>query len=381
VGPTISRLGDVKLNLLSKSNMPQKPKYYFHNAQLIRLLAAFFIVYIHQEAAFRLVFDDVKFIQILTIGTDAFLILSGFLSAYVMAHSKRTPIEFFWGRLIRIVPAYWIFNGIAYCFNNLLMGEQNSVSPTELLKSILFITYEKYPVLYPTWTLLIILQFALFLTLGFLISRRYGILLGCGLSVLFASIGFLLKLEPTVENLYTSPMLLNFVIGAVFATILVNLPTKVLCSKPTKMYLAFTGWFLIVIGGALISARPYFWPELPRIFAGALPAAAIVFGAIALDLGEVSIKNVWLEKLTELTFMIYLSHVFWNIFLEKIAVTLGQPIVTVLLMVLTPIPVAVMAWIAYHRIEVPIANRLANSPPFFVRKGTILGKLQNRAAD
>jgi len=79
--------------------------------------------------------------------------------------------------------------------------------------------------------------------------------------------------------------------------------------------------------------------------------------------------------------MIYLSHVFWNIFLEKIAVTLGQPIVTVLLMVLTPISVTLMAWIAYHRIEVPIANRLADSPPFFVRKGTILGKLQHRAAD
>jgi peptidoglycan/LPS O-acetylase OafA/YrhL len=88
--------------------------------QMLRAIAALFVVSMREQFYFsdyaKLVHVPLpamsswyNFMTIGGMGVDLFFVISGFIMAYLAAKNpKQTLREFFWRRITRIVPLYWL---------------------------------------------------------------------------------------------------------------------------------------------------------------------------------------------------------------------------------------------------------------------------------
>jgi peptidoglycan/LPS O-acetylase OafA/YrhL len=350
-------------------------KRFWHNAQLLRLFAAFSIVHIHQENGLRTIGASVAHLELLRVGTDAFLVLAGFLAAYVTMTSDRPASQYLWGRAIRIVPLFWIATLGAFLFKNFLMGASSQATPVQLGKSLLFVPYGRFPVLYPTWSLTIIMLFSVMIAVGLAIYRAKGVAVGCALVMLLWLIGQMADFKHPALYLYTSPMLVNFTLGALLAYAAITL------DRSDREYgtagYRLVGVLLIVTATILVIARPVYWPEAPRWLSLGFVSCAIVAGALLLDLAGWSVRSDFINRLTDLTYGIYLFHFFWNVVLEKVVQKVGGS-VALILFIATPLPVLGLAYLANRLVEVPLTKFLLRRKPWFglidaIRRGRGIG--------
>ena len=340
------------------------PKQYWYNAQLLRLIAAISIVYIHLEAALLTVSSDVEWLYALRTGTDTFFVLSGFLSCYLMSRTKRSPSEFLWGRLVRIVPVFWLLTIASYFLLNAVMSAENMSTPAELALSLFFIPYEGGPILYPTWSLTLIMEFAVIVTIAHSISHRHGAWLSALFAFALAGLGALLGYDTYIVHIALNPMICDFGFGALLAPLFARTNTASFINSWTERTgLAGLGLLALVFGIWLWTG--VFTPEhaTPRLFWGGLAGMLFVAASLFFDLAGFSLRARWLHWVTELAFMIYLCHLFWNIAVEK-AATMLPPIGTVPLLIVTPVGVIVLAAFAYHLIEKPLTHLLIKVPPW-----------------
>ena len=95
-------------------------------------------------------------------GVDVFFVLSGFIMALTTAREdQRSPVQFVWKRVIRILPLYWVLTLAVFGIGMVAPHLLNSGAATweELAKSLAFIPYERAvdgrmaPVLFLGWTL------------------------------------------------------------------------------------------------------------------------------------------------------------------------------------------------------------------------------------
>ena len=338
-------------------------KQYWYNAQLLRLIAAVCIVYIHLEGALTVVFGHVEWLNVLRTGTDTFFVLSGFLSCYIMGRTHRPPGEFLWGRIIRIMPVFWLFTLLAFFVINALMSADNASTPSELLLSMFLVPYQGGPVLYPTWSLTLIMAFAGIVTLAYTISHRYGALIAALLTFTLAGIGEVLGRDTYAAHILLNPMICDFGFGALLAIMFAQATTAGI-RKPSQRYsLAGLGLLTLVTGVWLWSAAFTPEPELPRLFWGGLAGTLFVMSSLLFDLGGFSLRSRWLIRVTDLAFMVYLCHLFWNIGVDK-ASTMLPVSATIVLLVITPVAVTVIAAFAYYLIEKPLTRQLIKLPPW-----------------
>jgi exopolysaccharide production protein ExoZ len=136
---------------------------YINNIQLFRLLASVSIVWYHATGGLirRRDFDMELFSSqnVLSSGVDLFFVISGFVMAKTMQHNSIG--KFLRGRLIRIVPIYWLLTVVMvffYGLGNVVLTSKPypKIDTGELLSSMLFVSRLlgfNTPVLYPGWTL------------------------------------------------------------------------------------------------------------------------------------------------------------------------------------------------------------------------------------
>ena len=339
------------------------PKQFWYNAQLLRLIAAISIVYIHLEAGLLTVTTDTSWLYSLRTGTDTFFVLSGFLSCYLMGRTKRSPGEFLWGRIIRITPVFWLFTLVGFVLLNALMSAENAASPTGLLLSLFFIPYEGGPVLYPTWSLTLIMEFAVIVTLAYSLSRRHGALISALMTFGLAAIGAIIGYDIYVVHIALNPMLCDFGFGALLAMLFARAH-----SADYQLWTQRAG--LAGLGVLCAIAALWLWsgvftddPAATRLLWGGLAGTLFVATSLLFDLAGLSLRARWLTRLTELAFMIYLCHLFWNIVVEKAASLLPAE-ATIALLVLTPAAVTAIAAVAYYQVEKPLTRLMLRVPPW-----------------
>jgi peptidoglycan/LPS O-acetylase OafA/YrhL len=329
-------------------------KRFWNNIQVLRLFAAYSIVYIHLEAVFYALGESRLVLDVLRLGTDLFVVVAGFLTAQVLVLSKKSGLEYLKHRATRILPLYFLFTILAYVVETRLM-QHNEDSFSDLLMSLTFIPYGSYPVLYPTWTLQIIVGFSLIVGLVHLIAPRHSVYIASALVVAATVAGAVTKPSNSVLAFYTNPIVVDFAFGvAIFKLVTSNAIGRL----PSNMApFAMAG---IILCLSLAVMRPFYWPEVPRLVALGIPASGLLIGVLLLETSGVAISSSTINFLAKCTYAIYLCHWFVNIVAEKTVAESGDSEVVSLLMLLAaPLAVTVVAIFIYLYVEAPTTRFLA----------------------
>lgn len=213
------------------------------------------------------------------------------------------------GRIIRIVPLYWIALTLTLMIA-LISSTKLAYPIDEVIKSFLFIPYanrlngESVPILSPGWTLnyeiFFYLVFALALTI--VSSIRRFIILGGLFCILIAARKFIDEPGGFWFRM-TSPLFLEFMAGALIAV----------CARNEKLtrYRAFSGCVLITASAVfMLMISQWLYLTGPRVVYFGVPAFLIVFGTVLLEPNLQKFKLNLLERIGDSSYSLYLSHSF-----------------------------------------------------------------------
>jgi exopolysaccharide production protein ExoZ len=328
---------------------------FLYNPQLLRLISAYAIVYIHMSRVASAAHIDPAVLQVFRFGTDLFVVLAGFLTAHVLG--DKPAGAYLLNRLIRIVPLYWMITILAFLVQNYAMTS-NSSTLSELFMSLSFIAYGPFPVLYPAWTLTVIVEFSLIIAVFQLVSRKNGILYSAAFAVLIAAVGQVSGTTNPTFVFYTNPIITDFALGILIFKFVSLGRFPISLSRRGAIALACAA---IVLSSVAAVLRPFAWPELPRLIALGLPMAIVLLSVITLERLGVYTASKRVSFLAKCTYAIYLTHWFVAVVSEKIVVESGDSagIATVLL-IATPVVVTYVAVLVYVYIEAPLTRHLSN---------------------
>ena len=238
-------------------------------------------------------------------GVDVFFVISGFIIWTVGSRAESAPGVFFWRRLTRVAPAYWLVTGVVAVIAAFwpMFLPQVSLSTRHLVLSLLFIQHHDpnglaFPVLPPGWTLdYEAVFYACFTARPVRAARlRFRLILAAlGAIVAF---GFA---DPPIYGLGANPMMLQFAAGAWLAQ------RAQLGRSPI---LPEIGAALAAIGLALLAAMGLtgLRSDLWRPLLWGVPAAMIVAGALALEPVRALSRRRALVALGDASYAIYLCH-------------------------------------------------------------------------
>jgi exopolysaccharide production protein ExoZ len=150
-------------------------------------------------------------------GVDLFFIISGFVMMYSTNISAK---NFFWKRIIRIVPLYWVFTLGVFLMALFLPELLNNTKANflDLVKSFFFIPFNKneighYPILFLGWTLNYEIYFYLIFGLCSVFFYKFR---DIATSILLISIVFIFNsYENFIANVYSNPIVIEFIFGMI----------------------------------------------------------------------------------------------------------------------------------------------------------------------
>lgn len=211
-------------------------------------------------------------------GVDLFFVISGFIMVVTTAGSSITPTQFWSRRIARVVPIYWLLTLLMVCVALAAPGlfKTLRIEPLKLVQSLLFIPHFSasfpafaWPVLVPGWTLNFEMFFYAVFGASLIVPLRWRLWVVSIFFLGLAAIGMLLgPFESAVARTYTSPMLVEFVAGALIGARWTRQPWRL------ALWLSFV---LIAAGATLLVLRDR-GPLGP--FSQAAGAALMVIGAL-----------------------------------------------------------------------------------------------------
>jgi exopolysaccharide production protein ExoZ len=316
--------------------------------QALRGLAAVSVVIFH---AFQWL-DDPFWIG--AAGVDVFFVISGYIIWTVGSGPEASPGVFFWRRLTRVAPAYWLATGVVIAIAALWprLMPQVSLSARHIALSFAFIQHHDprglpFPLLPPGWSLDFEAVFYGLFTLVLFAPERFRFRLI--LSALSAVMLFGL-IDPPAYELGANPMMLQFAAG-------VWLARRAQHGRRTGPR---TGLLLVAGGAALLAAMwlTGFRSDLFRPLLWGVPAAMIVAGALALEPLIARRAPRPLIALGNASYAIYLCH-FVTVDLTAHAMGVLNPWV----FVPTAALISITAGLAFHRlIERPLIAGVRRLP-------------------
>lgn len=245
------------------------------------------------------------------------------------------------------------------------MSESSLATLAQLVQSLLMVPYGQYPVLYPAWSLTLIVEFGLILALGRAISKYYAVAFSILMTTFIVGMGFVFRPTNQALAMYSNPILMDFAIGAAFALVVPRIEPL---PKTEKRVLAL---ILLAVGVSIAISAPLLLGDqlkdrLFRLLTLGVGAGMIVSASLLSEMGGWALKSRWIDRITKYAFCIYLCHIFWNIGVEKVA-TMASTVITVALLIVTPVAVTTIAALSYHLIEEPISRWLGSKGPWFRR--------------
>ncbi|MFT4025269.1 MAG: acyltransferase [Novosphingobium sp.] len=264
--------------------------------QALRAIAAIVVV------AFHALQSDVPLLRFGDRGVDLFFVISGFIMVHVTRSASIGVGRFVADRVIRIVPMYWLATLVAFGLalaGKVMWGATSD--PGILLQSLLFIPHYNadghiWPLVFLGWTLNFEAFFyALFAVALTAPSHLRTLLLG-GMLVSFVAVGAFWQPDGPVLRTYTSPLLLEFLAGAIIAEIYHRFP---------QQHRAAWAWLVL-----LTCTMTLLVPLFPRISVGWL-AVILVGGGVLLDRTRTIVSARWIATLGDASYSIYLFQQFF----------------------------------------------------------------------
>jgi exopolysaccharide production protein ExoZ len=347
------------------------------NIQALRGLAACLVIFVHLDVFL----GALGFITFGSCGVDIFFVISGFIMVYTTQSRHVGPINFFINRLVRIAPTYWLLTlavfALAVTVPHLLGATR--AEPSELLKSLLFIPFQKSngrfePILFLGWTLNYEMFFYVLFALGLLFKKCSSIVTILILLTL-SLVGLGLKPNETISHFYTDPFLLEFGLGMLIARGMPLLPAQ--ASRSARLFV-----FVVAIAAVLTLVWEPLLDAGPRLLVFGVPSAVLVASAVTLERWGWKVTSSPMLLLGDASYSIYLTHPFVTQPLQRLAPHLPQRnLITVLLLVLTPLVVAGCGIAFFKFVERPLTVNLrrwlllANKPVESAHPAVIVNRL------
>jgi len=242
-------------------------------------------------------------------GVDIFFVISGFIMASLIARPDATAGDFLWRRLVRIVPLYWAVTIAVLAIAWIKPAFFYRVDPSldNALLSFLFVPHTSAtggvtPVLWQGWTLEYEMFFYALCTAALALLARNRLVYVAGALLLLVGIGLVLAPSGSVAQVYTNPLLLEFIAGIGLATA---------WSKGRMPHPAI-GVASLIAGFALYAVEQGGLLPLTgqRAIDWGIPAMLIVAGALTLEArGGFAHSKVGL-LLGDASYALYLTHTF-----------------------------------------------------------------------
>ena len=201
--------------------------------QILRLLAAVAVVAFHAwgvaPEGFKVPESAISFVLSYGgHGVDLFFVISGFIIFYATHRATLTPAEFLRRRVERIAPLYFVVTFAVIILAMTLpatFGTEGWYTPRHILKSLAFIAFTdgEMPVVYMGWSLEYEMYFYLTVALLMALTRdvwRNIVMIFSALAI----VGQIPGTDATLGNyaFFVDPMILEFVLGVIAASIFVN---------------------------------------------------------------------------------------------------------------------------------------------------------------
>ncbi len=248
-------------------------------------------------------------------GVDLFFVISGFIMVYVtqtVVPSATSAGQFLYARMARIYPLWWVFASLMGVYFWVSYGQPaapDRVSGDEvsayLIKSFLLLPQQQMPVLGLGWTLIHEMLFYVIFALGLLVSRRLlPVWLGIW-AILIVLVSFGDAPSNHVKNmseLLTSPLNLEFILGAIAALTYLRLKTPKGSLFLAVGVIGFTAALLI---GVTETPGLFVWK---RVLVYGVPGAILLLGAVLMEReGRLSVPG-WLSRIGDWSYSLYLVH-------------------------------------------------------------------------
>jgi exopolysaccharide production protein ExoZ len=315
------------------------------NLQLLRGIAAIGVVFYHTD--YRLAGNAHTDLR----GVETFFVISGFIMCYI---AQNDPARFFWRRVLRIVPLYWLCTAFL-----LALSFQMVIRPwtwpadfiPHVLASLFFLPSDQHPILGVGWTLNYEMYFYLLFALALVIHRRMAPLIAAAL------VSAILALAPLgcdhfLCTYYADGYIKFFVLGIA----LYYFWSAVAPSLP-RIATAVIGTAAIALLYA-IELAPSWFGVLPPSFAVVMPVA-VVAAALAMSASGTDITSRPLLLIGDASYAIYLTHTIAMIWVPSLVAAGLPPPSTSTAAMLAVVGICVAIGIVVHvAIEKPIGRRL-----------------------
>ncbi|RYE62049.1 MAG: acyltransferase [Oxalobacteraceae bacterium] len=238
---------------------------HFFSIQALRGIAAIAVVLFH-----------LGLFNIGYAGVDVFFVISGFVMGTI-GH-REAPGKFFFKRLIRIAPLYWIVL-LMLCALSLVpnLATKFGFDAVSLVKSLLIIPYfdvngHVAPILFIGWTLNYEMFFYVVFAIG-LFFRATNAFSYSALPLLVAA-GMLFPAQNALWVTYTNPLLLEFLAGMLLA--------QMASIRGVRM-----GYFVLVAGILCFALASHYnineSQNVLRVILLGILATLLVYGAVAIE--------------------------------------------------------------------------------------------------
>ncbi len=341
----------------------------FSNIQALRGLAAVMVLVLHMQAMLNSNLGSHFNASFLAAGVDIFFVISGFVMVYANRSMTSNAMTFWRGRIIRIVPLYWLatFSAMALWAMGFRPNGLQAFDQGDVIGSLLFIPIHRAdgqaePIVSQGWTLTYEMFFyALFGLALALRSLRGVVIVLASLFLGLALIGLIPHTPQLLYDTFTSFLPLEFIAGCAL-----GLWTASQRTAPSRVW---SGWILL-IGGLIALAMSEMYPSLPtgpnsflRVATWGVPSAAIVTGAVVLELNKKVVTSKAILLVGAASYSLYLFHPIFAQSVVKaagmVAARTGLAPVLIFPTFALAVAIAIGASIAvYLLIERPITNGL-----------------------
>ncbi len=295
------------------------PRHHLWSIQYLRAIAASMVVYHH--ARDRLPeFTAALPSPIGQAGVDLFFVISGFIMVVTTWSRPTGPGAFMLRRAIRIVPAYWIYTTLlAFVIVAFPSALRLTVTPEHYPYSRLFIPHmspfnQVAPLLQPGWTLNYEMFFYLAFAVALTSSAAYRVMVVMLMLGGLIVAGWLFPPSDPALLTYTSPLMLEFVFGAVIGHLYAMGQLERLGTA--------AGWSMMAAGAALAAiATAFILPTRPlfdfddatiRVTTYGVAGALVVTGALAWEtaapMTRPSRPMQFLGLVGDASYSLYLTH-------------------------------------------------------------------------
>lgn len=259
-------------------------------------------------------------------GVDLFFVISGFIMVYVTRETGRSfgdVRRFLTSRITRIYPLWWVCAGIMMVYFWVTYGipaaPDRIAGPNEAvtyaLKSILLIPQDAPPILGLGWTLIHEMFFYLVFALILFLPKKYWLPALIAWALLTVAGSFLVtpvSFGRNIPELMVSPFSLEFIAGGIAGWLVSR-------GRFAVPHLCFYGGaMLAILGFVAFPQNEALSHTFLRVAIFTLPFALLVYGAAGREVSAGKLYPLWLTRLGDWSYSLYLTHYIVLVTLRRI---------------------------------------------------------------